>query len=413
MKNNLTSGSGPRELLRRVAQRQNTVRLGSRAYIFLLVFSVCYGVLLVLSRLLGLIPDGFSPVTLLAVPACAGALALVVRRAPTATETARLIDTRAGTNDLFLTAVLIEKCAGRYKPLVLKEAQEQAPSIEARRVVPYRWVPKAKHGALSLVVLLAGVLFLPQLDPFGKEEQRQRAAQRRQRLKDSRKATAFRLDNLRRETTARHSKEVERAISELKKMFNATKPTQRKANLTRLSQAQKEMGKLWRKASEQKLKDTLRRSDLNQSFGKGELKELTKWKQELQDGRASSMKKKLDELQKLTDKLAKSSDALEREKLREQIRKALQDLSEFSANELKSKPLDSALARALEQLDMSKLEGMSKEALEGLKESLKLTQEELEKLAQAMRDLKSLEEALKALQLAKKLNELEKLDGKG
>ena len=48
-----------------------------------------------------------------------------------------------------------------------------------------------------------------------------------------------------------------------------------------------------------------------------------------------------------------------------------------------------------------------------MRESMKLAREELERLAQAARDLKSLEEALKMLQLAKKLNDLKGIDGEG
>jgi hypothetical protein len=54
---------------------------------------------------------------------------------------------------------------------------------------------------------------------------------------------------------------------------------------------------------------------------------------------------------------------------------------------------------------------LSGESLKGMSDSLKLTQEELAQLAKAMADMKNIEEALKALQLAKTLHNLKPLDG--
>jgi hypothetical protein len=403
-----------RELLSHVAQRRRTASLGAHAYLFILILTVVYALLLVFSRVLALYPGWFTPVTVLAVPGAAVLLSLVFSRTPGAAESARLVDTRAGTDDLFLTAVMIEESAGEYKPLVIRDAEEKAGLIEPRKVVPYRWAPKARIAVLVLMVLLAAVLFLPQWDPFGREEQRQRAAQREERLKDSQEATQKRIAVLKKKKgSAPRSEEVEKAVNELKKTLNEMKPAEKKKNTRKLQFAQKELGKLWRKTSQEKLKDALGRDKAGQSFGKGDPKNFTKWKQELREGSASSIKKELARLQRLTRDLEKTPDPVRRQKLREQIRRSLEDLARFSEKELKSRQLSAAIARALEQLDMSGLKGLSKEALEALRKTMKLTQEELERLAQAARDLKSLEETLKMLQLARRLNDLKGIDGKG
>ena len=60
---------------------------------------------------------------------------------------------------------------------------------------------------------------------------------------------------------------------------------------------------------------------------------------------------------------------------------------------------------------MSNLPELSGESLKGMSDSLKLTQDELAQLAKAMTDMKNLEAALKALQLAKTLHNLKPLDG--
>ena len=78
---------------------------------------------------------------------------------------------------------------------------------------------------------------------------------------------------------------------------------------------------------------------------------------------------------------------------------------------MNSKQLAAALKRAMTQLESSQIEGLSSESLEAMLESLDLANLELEEIAQSVKDLKALEEALKALQWAKRLNDREMLDG--
>src|SRR5205823_5447992 len=80
-------------------------------------------------------------------------------------------------------------------------------------------------------------------------------------------------------------------------------------------------------------------------------------------------------------------------------------------DKVNSKPLTAALQRAMKQLEMAKMEGLDKEAIEAAEKSLDLTKLELKEVAQSAKDLKALEEALKAVQMAKQLNDSEKLDG--
>jgi hypothetical protein len=86
-------------------------------------------------------------------------------------------------------------------------------------------------------------------------------------------------------------------------------------------------------------------------------------------------------------------------------------LADFMARDLNSLPANAALNRALDQLAEAGAAGLSADALKGLQESLKLTELEVASLAQNIRDLKALEEALRALQLAKRLNDAGELDG--
>jgi hypothetical protein len=101
-----------------------------------------------------------------------------------------------------------------------------------------------------------------------------------------------------------------------------------------------------------------------------------------------------------------------REKLRQEIASRLQALNDGLGQQLTSPSLNAALQRALEQLDLSKMGALSADALKGVAESLHLTEQELQQLARAAQDMQQLEDALKTLQLARGLNDLQPLDGR-
>ena len=67
-------------LMRQTSARQFVAALGGRFHVALLVCAALYLALLLAARLLGLIPDRFTPATLAAVPATALLVALVLAR---------------------------------------------------------------------------------------------------------------------------------------------------------------------------------------------------------------------------------------------------------------------------------------------------------------------------------------------
>jgi len=401
-----------RDLLRRVAARERMCSVAERFYLFLLLLCVLYGVLLLCSRLLAIIPNWFVPLNLVSVTATALALAIAFHRRPAPRTTARLIDKRMQTDDLFLSAVLIESALGAYKPLVLEAAEDRAGIIEPKRVVPFRWAARARNATLALVALLAAVMFLPQLDPFGREQQRQQAARQRRQLERSRKATLMRVALLKKKNTgAELSEEVRRALGELKLTLNAMRPNGKQGNLKRLTEERAKLGTLWREVGEKKLKDAFRRTQQTQRFGSGQGQKAERWRQQLRKGQTESVRKAIEELKDAVQRLAQTRDSAEKRRLAAQVEKALEALRDLAGGQVSSKALAAAVDRALQQLAMAGIEGLAEEALQALLESLDLTQIELDSLAQSVRDLRSLEEALSALQLARLLNDLELLDG--
>ena len=413
---------GPRtaRLIGRVGIRQRIVSLGSRFHLFFLILAALYAVCLLVSRFLAVIPGRFfDPTTLSGLLPAAGAaaaaliLAVVFMHHPTSPQSARLIDTRMNTKDVFLTASVIERAYGEFKPLVLSSAESRAAGIEPGAVVTFSWLPKTRNVVLAVLVAAAGVLFLPQYDLLGKNDARERDAERRKRLEETRKAVALRKAMLKKgDAETRRATEVDLALTDLKQTFNRMKPVEMQANLQSLNDKQKHVGGMWQKLSERRLRDALTRSPTGQRFGSRSLQKEAEWQQQVARGDTSGLRKEIAEIANLARKLSTLSKGAEAAQIREEIRQKLKDLAEFVEKDLNSRPCSSALARAMDQLGLAGAKGLSKEALEALQESLNLSELELAQLAQSMQDLKNLEEALKALQLAKRLNKLNALDGK-
>ena len=115
---------------------------------------------------------------------------------------------------------------------------------------------------------------------------------------------------------------------------------------------------------------------------------------------------------KKAEELAAAKDPVEREKLRQELMDRVQNLKDTLAQQMNSQAVDADLQRALETTGQCNSPNLSSESMKGMKDSLKLTQAELAQLAKAMADMKNLEEALKALQMAKTLHNMQPLDGK-
>lgn len=402
--------TGPRALLARVAARQWLAAVGAWWWRITLACAVVYAVVLGGVRLLALAPDFLHPATVLAVPGAALAAALLVARRPSAREAGREVDARMETDDLFLTAAMLDRCVGEFQPLVQRDAEAKAGAISPREVVPYRWLPGTRDGALALAALLAGVLWLPQLDPFGAGEVRKRDDRRRRELAQAKKATEIRKAAVKKEAAA-ESAEVKRAVDDLKKAFRQMKPKRKKENLERLMLSQKELGELWRKRNDQKLRDALTETPTYQRFGQMDAAKLAKWKQDLAKGKTGSLDRELAELKELAKELAKTGDPAGKEKARRELKRRLRELAEFASGEANSRQMSQAAKRALSQLEMSGKKGLSQEALAGLAQSLDLTQQEVQELARRARELATLEDALSAAQLAKAANAQKGLDG--
>ena len=401
------------QLLQRVLLRLRVAAFARRWYWFFLGTATIFAVCVLASRLLGVLPHWISWNALWVLAIVPLIAAWFFRARPTLVEAARAVDGHLKSKDLFLTAASLDHAAGEFQPLVVERVEQTASKVQPTKVVPFAWTDRMLPATVAVAVLIAGMLWLPQLDPFGQVAKANEKQTLRNTLAESEKAAKLRIETLREnEPSEETSKKVDRELEKLSKSFKKMKAGKREPNRQKLADRQKELGKKWREASGKALKERLAsRGRSDQSFGKEQKESLRKWKRELDQGGTNAVSKHLEDTRDKLRRLQKEKDPVEREKLAKDLKQQLKDLEDFAKDQAASKSLSAAVERALDQFDASSVEGLSAEALEGLAQSLDLTELELEQLAQSARDLKKLEKALKLVQQAKKLNEKDLLDG--
>ena len=404
--------TGVQQFLQQVSRRQQKVSLARQGRMFLFAAVGIYALALLISRFCGIFSNWFTPLTLAIFSAAALVLAWIFYRRSDATQAARVADAHLKTKDLFLTASRIENSLGGYQELVLSDAGQRAANVRPQNVVPYHWQQGSLQMFAALSVLTLAVFFLPQFDPFHLNAQLKQLAQQHEKVREIAKATEARAALLEQKRAGENADLVKQAVAALEKTFQQAKPADKVGTLNKLNEQQKIFGQLWKQTSEEKLKNALNLPPSAQNFGLADPTKTEKLRNDLQKGDVSSANKELADLMKKAQELAKTENPVEREKLKQELMDRLQSLKDTLNQQVNSQAVDSALQRAMEQLAMANLPGLSGESMKGMGDSLKLTQEELAQLAKAMADMKNLEEALKALQMAKALHNLKPLDGK-
>ena len=403
-------------LFKRVALRLRLASIGRRAFWAFVALCAAYAVFLLADRFTGIVPlDEVAYLYILAgLPAAGGLLALIWHRRPTIVDAARRVDQHRGTKDLYLTVALLETSAGEYQPLVVRDAESRASSFRPADVVPFDWGRRAGHAAVAAALLVAGLLWLPQFDPFGTVAAAEQVETQKQQLAESRKATQQRAAELRKQEDqeGENSEEVARAIEGLKLDLRKMSPTQQQQNFKVLAERQRQMGNKWQSISAEKLKELLKQANSDQQFGAASKEKLAKWTRELQEGSTESLEKEIEEIKDELQQLLQTKDPVKKAELQQKLKKRMSDLHDFASENVNSKPLAAALERAMKQLETSKQqEGIATESLEAASESMELSKLELQEIAQSAKDLQALEEALKVIQMARKANEKEGLDG--
>lgn len=399
------------KLLLGVALRMRLAAWGQRWRLIFLILCGVYAVPLLISRMTGYWTGQFLAIHLPILGVVALAISAVWHRRPTLPAAARRLDQHGNTRDLFLTWTMLQQSAGEFQPWVRQAAETTASRFSPSQVVQFPWQRPCLHVGVAVLLLCGGLAFLPQLDPFGKVAEAKEAEESVDKLAQSRRATQTRLSELTKsEEDGGKNSEVEKALDKLKQAFSRLEKSKPTENKGILASEQKELGKLWRQMMAERMAEMLKKSSGQQGFGESAKEGLDKWAEELKTGSAEGIKKELSDIKAAMDRLSKSKDPAEQAALRQDLKKKLQKLKEFADEKVENKGLKAALDRALAQMEASKRDSQEEEALDAAKETMKLVEQELKQMEMGAKEMKELDDALKAIQQAKQLNDEGKLE---
>lgn len=364
------------------------------------------------SRILSIIPLDVTPVSIPFPFGAALLLALIIPAGGTEKGAARAIDRKISEKDLFLAATSLSDRRQGFGPLVITRAVNRSHEINADSVVSLNIRKPLFISAVFLAFIIPAVLFFPRFDPFGTGEEEARKQMWRKKLQQTRKETQERKKALKIAVSRKTlSKEIEKAVQQLKTDLKNMKTGKKEGNLRNLKRNKDKFGELWKNVSDRKLGKSPGSEVEPQRFGRFRSKESARWKEKMDQGSAEGVRQEISEIRRMLKRLTKEKNNNERKKLRQEIGKRLEELTRFMSDDMQNTACSKALNRALDQLEMSGIEGLSAEALDALKESLMLSEMEAEDLARSIRDLKKLQKALKTIQQARRLNRDDMLDG--
>jgi hypothetical protein len=393
------------QVLVKVARRQSLRSLGRSAYFWTAVFIAVYFVALVGAWLLAILPDWFTPWTIAAVPAFGLIVAWSTYLRAGLAGAARATDGHLATDDLFLTSLEVERAPGAYQDLVRDHASAEVHRVRADEVAPLPFAGRTAQLVIALAILVGAAIYLPTFEPFQDDDDRLLLGQQREQLVAEQKSTEKRKKKLTtRSLKDSNSAEVSQALQEVTKAFREMRRKQRSGNDKRLKRAQQKIGAKWRE-SRAKSQNQASNSPKLQSLGRiGDRKKIEAWRKDLSKGKADSLRRELSELRDMLEKMAAASSDEEKEKVRKELLERAKDLAEFLKNNASSRQLNETLAKALNQLQAMATPRLAEQAQKALRQTLELSEMELKNLAQSLRDMKALEQALKALQAARKAN---------
>jgi hypothetical protein len=361
--------------------------------------------LLLVRRIAGLGPDWLTTETLLGLPVVALLIAFLVTCKPTEIEAARKIDTTCGASDLFLTIAQLSSSGGGYQVVVTEQAEQLAPGIRPSEIVPWKWqLPTVRLAAVAAVLVLAS-LFLPQLDPFGAAESANATVAVRRDLQESRRATSIRAAELsaRRESAAL-ADGTDKSLAELAAELRRLTDDRSAVSLKALDSRQRSVEARWREARNDKgVARLLENAQANQFLGQADSRSR-QWAEELAKGQTDSLDEAFASLQDELETLAPSGDDVDRQERERLVRQQIAELQRFAGNQLESQFAETAMQRAMSQLDSMRIEPeLKSEAAAAARESIELAQQEMHEIAQSADELASLERALSVIQSAKQL----------
>jgi len=382
-------------------------------YTYTFTLYVIYFLIILTSRLSALIPNFFystqiNLITLLTLLLISFPLALITHKKPHISKSAKLVDKHHNSKDLFLTNTTIDDSFGEYQNIVRKHAEHEAKKVDPDKIIQIQYITQIRNLILISIIILLISLFLPQLDPFGKEKERKCTKQDEEVLKKINKSTLEKIKRIKKNGNDKNSAEIKKLLENTKKGFNTLKKSEIINNNKKIKAMQQELNSAWRKKNDAKLRDKIETNIAKQSFGVKN-KEEENWKKELAENKFTALKKSAKALQKLAREISEMKDGKDKEEKKRQFRKKMKSLSRFFSSQLGSKSAQNAIKQALSQMNMKQTAKNRKAIQDALNNSMELMNRELNRLDQISQDIKDLEMAMEAAQLAKQLNQLNQL----
>ena len=391
-------GSSTNNLLGKVAKRMQINCILDRLRLSIIIFSAIYALLLLTSRLTGIIPDLFSISTVFIPLLISFLISFLIPARISSKDSARTVDKHENTDDLFLTVSTISKANGKFKDIVSKQAEEKAAKLKAEQIVDFKWQSAARNFAIAIAALLIGIYTLPQLDPFGKEDERAKKELKDKSLEEARKETEKRLVQLKKE--AEQPKDSETAKTELTEIFKQLKINKPAESREKLRQQRRKMAKMWSDKNKELSEEKKQLKISSQTFGLNS-DELRKISKDLKQGDSSSAIKKMSELKEKLEGLTDGDLSEDKKKEIADIKKEIEDLRDAINEGAGAESVKAAIDRALSQ--MEELSEETKQALADAAKSLELSERELQRLQKMMDEMEELQQMMQTAQQADQL----------
>lgn len=408
-----------------------------------------------LERTLVLGLDGLiTPWTALALPLVALVAAAWTRGRFFLRHAARAADQHVGSADLFLTWNAMQGAstdaeAQAFAPVVAEDARHAAAKLRPEQVVPYRFNPGATRAVGAMGAVLLVVLFLPEWDLLERRADERQVAETRKELTQQKDSLKKRKDRLKAMSVAEpNSPMVQQALDNAEDLLRSLPERTQEQVRKDLRDQQRDLDAQWQRATERA--DSLGGKAQRewQRAGREQARRSSKGRERESGSQSASRSGSAGEqpadmakagrkaAEELSDKVAEELERLRREAaaLKQEadaqvaaeqrgeaapdaaatatqaqqlaaLQRALQNLAQKAG-------ADSQLGRTLrEAAELAQKAGQCagdsqsmQKALEALMEALESGQLESSALAQAMRDLQALQDAMSACQGAGQCN---------
>ena len=385
------------QLLSSVQSRLKRNSFLGRFGLSLIIFGTIFLLTILTARLTGLVPDIFEAHFILVPIFISLALAMLLPSRIKKTDAAREVDSYAKSDDLFLTCSTLQSAAGEFKELINGQADTKAEKLKADKITEINWQKPAT--TLCIIGLLYGlfILYLPQLDPFGKEEERAKIEQKKKVQEEEKKQTEDRLLVLKKQEDL--PKDSEQIKAELTEIFKDMKKLPPKENIKKIRDERRKIAKAWSDKNRDLQSEKTSKQMKSQNFG-AMSQEMKKIGQDLKNGDTKSAQAKL---QKLANELREASNLDDIDKRNQKIadlKKQMTQLKDSLSENLGADSVKAAIDRAMRQMGDDGMESLMDAA-----QSMELSERELSRLQKMMDEMDDLQDLMQTAQNAEQYSQ--------